>query len=55
MTDGSRPMAEQACDWSKYPETVSVTLPCYNDGEYIGQAANPPRAKTYRRIELVVA
>ncbi len=35
-------------------ETVSVIMPCYNDGKYIGQAVASLRAQTYSSIELVI-
>lgn len=35
-------------------KTVSVVMPCYNDGEYIEQAVASLRAQTYSDIELIV-
>lgn len=33
---------------------VSVIMPCYNDGKYIGEAISSVWAQTYKNIELII-
>lgn len=35
-------------------ECVSVIIPCYNDGLYIGQAVDSIKRQTYQNIELII-
>jgi glycosyltransferase involved in cell wall biosynthesis len=36
------------------PPLISVLLPCFNDGEWIGEAMASVRAQTYQHFEIVV-
>ena len=42
-------------NWGGNLETVSVIMPCYNDGKYIGQAVESIKLQTYQHIELIIA
>lgn len=35
-------------------DKVSVIMPCYNDGKYIGEAISSVWAQTYKNIELII-
>lgn len=35
-------------------DKVSIIMPCYNDGQYIGKAIESVKAQTYKNIELII-
>src|SRR6478752_10825155 len=36
------------------PDLISVVIPCYNHGAYLGEAINSVLAQTYTNFEIIV-